>query len=43
MQKEPIKVKQTTKESNTAHPKAVIFPKKNELPQVGLKHMTLDR
>ena len=41
------KVKQTTRQSNAAHtPKAVTFPKKNELPRVGLEPTilcTLDR
>ena len=30
-----------TRQSNTAHPKAVTFPRKNELPQVGLEPTTL--
>ena len=39
--KEASKVKQTTRQSNTSTPKAVTFSKKNELPRVGLKPMTL--
>ena len=40
--KEASKVKQTIRQSNTAStPKAVTFPKKNELPQVGLQPTTL--
>ena len=33
--------KQTTRQSNTVHPKAVSFPKKNELHRVGLEPTTL--
>ena len=45
--KEASEVKQTTiKAKQHSTPKAVTFPKKNELPQVGLEpttHYTLDR
>ena len=34
--KEASKVKQTNKAKQHSTPKAVTFPKKNELPQVGL-------
>ena len=43
--KEVSKVKQT-RQSNTAHPRQSLFPKKNELPRVGLEPTilyTLDR
>ena len=39
--KEVSKVKQTNKAKQHSTPKAVTFPKKNELPQVGLEPMTL--
>ena len=45
--KEASKVKQTTRQSNTQTskvkqtPKVVSFPKKNELPRVGLEPTTL--
>ena len=42
MKKEASKVKQTTRQSNTAHPRqSYTFPKKNELPRVGLEPTTL--
>ena len=34
-------VKQTNKEKQHSTPKAVTFPRKNELPQVGLEPTTL--
>ena len=40
--KEASKVKQTTRQSNTVRPRqSGTFPKKNELPRVGLEPMTL--
>ena len=39
--KEVSKVKQTNKAKQHSTPKAVTFPKKNELPRVGLEHTTL--
>ena len=30
-----------TRQSNTAHPRQSLFPRKNELPQVGLEPTTL--
>ena len=39
--KEASKVKQTNKAKQHSTPKAVTFPRKNELPQVGLKPTTL--
>ena len=39
--KEASKVKQTNKAKQHSTPKAVTFPKKNELPQVGLEPTTL--
>ena len=39
--KEASKVKQTNKSKQHSTPKAVTFPKKNELPRVGLEHTTL--
>ena len=44
--KEASKVKQTNKAKQHSTPKAVTFPRKNELPQVGLEPTilyTLDR
>ena len=38
--KEGSKVKQTNKAKQHSTPKAVIFPRKNELPQVGLEPTT---
>ena len=38
--KEASKVKQT-RQNNTAHPRQLIFPEKNELPRVGLEPTTL--
>ena len=37
--KEASKVKQTTKQSNTAHPRQSLFQRKNELPRVDSKCM----
>ena len=37
--KEASKVKQTNKAKQHSTPKAVTFPRKNELPRVGLKHV----
>ena len=39
--KEASKVKQTNKAKQHSTPKAVTFPRKNELPQVGLEPTTL--
>ena len=39
--KERSKVKQTNKVEQHSTPKAVTFPRKNELPQVGLELTTL--
>ena len=39
--KEASKVKQTTKQSNTPHPRQSLFLKKKELPRVGLEPTTL--
>ena len=39
--KEASKVKQTNKAKQHSTPKGVTFPKKNELPRVGLKPATL--
>ena len=40
--KEASKVKQTTRQNNTAHPRqSVTLLKKNELPRVGLEPTTL--
>ena len=39
--KEAIKVKQTTRQSNTTHPRQSFFLSKNELPRVGLEPTTL--
>ena len=42
LMREEERSKQTTKQSNTAHPRqSVTFPKKNELPRVGLEPTTL--
>ena len=38
---EASKVKQTTRQSNTAHPRQSLFLRKNELPRVGLEPTTL--
>ena len=35
--KEASKVKQTTRQSNTTHPRQSLFQRKNELPRVGLE------
>ena len=40
--KEASKVKQTNKAKQHSTPKAVTFPRKNELPQVGLEPTTLN-
>ena len=39
--KQASKVKQTNKAKQHSTPKAVTFPRKNELPQVGLEPTTL--
>ena len=39
--KKASKVKQTTRQSNTAHPRQSLFLSENELPRVGLELMTL--
>ena len=39
--KEASKVKQTNKAKQHSTPKAVTFPRKNEMPQVGLEPTTL--
>ena len=42
MKKEASKVKETTRQSNTAHnPRQSLFLRKNELPRVGLESTTL--
>ena len=40
-EKQASKVKQTNKAKQHSTPKAVTFPRKNELPQVGLEPTTL--
>ena len=39
--KEESKVIQTTRQSNTAHPRQSLFQRKNELPRVGFEPTTL--
>ena len=38
--KKQVRLNKQTRQSNTAHPKAVPFPRKNELPRVGLEPTT---